>query len=140
MAEPVLKPTPTQDENDRTAEGEHVIDHDHDGSAFEPGGADPASVPHIDSLAPTSGPLPQTFVSVSGRNFTIDSVIVFNGAPLSTAFVSATLVRAELASDAAGSYPVIVRGPAGDSNTALFTFTAARVAAGDDDARGRRRR
>lgn len=30
-----VKPTPTQDENDRAAMGEHVVDKEHDGSELE---------------------------------------------------------------------------------------------------------
>ena len=31
-----IKPTPTQDENDRAAMGEHVVDKEHDGSPYQP--------------------------------------------------------------------------------------------------------
>lgn len=145
MADPAIKPTPTQEENDRTAMGEHVIDHENDGSTFQPGDGPPAPRPNVTFTSPSSGLLPSVAVSVNGQNFTLDSVVVFDGAVLDTAFVSSTVIRTTLTKDAAGDYPLHVRDPAGDSNSVTFTFTVARAAGGDEpsddsQARGRRRR
>jgi len=141
-----LKPTPTQDENDRTRQGEHVIDHEYDGSAFQ-GSGSTTPAPVLDFLSPSSGVLPEAVgVQVNGENFTDDSAVLFDGMPALTNFVSSTVIRATFSSSTAGDYPVIVRSPAGDSSTATFTFTDTRAAGGehhsapDETHRGRRRR
>lgn len=46
------KPTPTQAENDRTASGEHVAEHEDDGSGPDPGLV--VQTRHIDSRRPPS--------------------------------------------------------------------------------------
>jgi hypothetical protein len=140
-----IKPTPTQEENDRTASGEHVIDHEHDGSAPESGGPPPAegAVPVIDSMSPTTGPLPAVSLRIAGQNFTAASVVVFDGEPQATSFNAPAEVVAVFTYDGVpGTYPVLVRDVAGDSNAVSFTFTEGEQtpSAAEMQARGRRRR
>ena len=147
MGDPAIKPTPTQDENDRTAEGEHVVDHEHDGSPYEPGGdgggpEPPASIPVIDSIVPTSGRVPSASLDVIGKNFTPNSVVMFNRSPVTTTLVSATELNAAV-SGSPGTYPVSVNDVTGESNSVDFTFTTGPPSAADEgeaQARGRRRR
>jgi len=120
----VAKPTPTQAEIDLSRTGNGVIDHDYDGSPFQPGIGTPAVVPDITSVSPSTAARPTVALSVNGHNFTLDSAVMFNGVPQPTTFVSPTLIQATVTyGGAAGAYPVIVRDPAGDTNSKTFTFT-----------------
>ena len=143
MADPAIKPTPTQDENDRTAEGEHVVDHEHDGSPYTPGGGGPeppASIPVIDSIVPTSGRVPSASLAVIGENFTSNSVVMFDRSPVATTLVSETELNATV-SGSPGTYPVAVNDVSGESNSVDFTFTTGPPSAADEgEIRGRRRR
>lgn len=142
MAGPAIKPTPTQEENDRARSGEHVIDHEPDGSGDDtgiPGGPPP---PVLNSLAPTQFALPDVSLTITGEGFSVNARIVFDGVPQSTTRDSATQLRTSIVGFAgpAGAYAVLVRDDGGDSNARTFTFVA--PASGDDaeQARGRRRR
>jgi|SRR5262245_16631608 len=148
MADPEIKPTPTQEENDRAAAGEHVIDKEHDGSEYEqappeqPPEPEPDVKPVITSIDPTSGPPPSVApLVVNGQNFTSSAKVWFGGEQKATTVRSATRVDASVHGGVPGDFEVFVRDVAGDSNVVTFTFTT--VAADEQspsDARGRRRR
>lgn len=90
---------------------------------YDTGAVDLAPV--IDYLAPSSAPLgpePQP-ISVGGSNFASNAVIVFDGAPVATEFVSDTMLRASVSAGAAGAFDVLVRDGSIDSNVEMFTFT-----------------
>jgi hypothetical protein len=86
-------------------------------------GSPPTPAPVIDFVAPTSAELPIATVDVGGSNFASTATVVFDGTPVATAYVSDQLLRGTLSAGAAGSYAVLVRDGAVDSNTAMFTFT-----------------
>lgn len=140
------KPTPTQEENDLAAVGENVLNKEPDGSPLDPGVYYPPEIPDfpgpqppfIESINPTSGPLPDVNLQVDGHSFKDDAVVIFDGAAQPTTFVASTRLTASIVgfAGAAGSYDVLVRGEAGDSNVKPFTFTGAE----EVSASGRRRR
>ncbi|MFH0298366.1 IPT/TIG domain-containing protein [Bradyrhizobium sp. 31Argb] len=127
------KPTPTQEENDLAAMGEHVIEKEPDGSPLDPGVPYPPELPNppergvpvIETMSPTTGPLPDVTLQIDGYTFRPDAVIVFDGAPQTTTLVASTRLTTSIVgfAGAAGSYGVLVRDAAGDSNVVQFTFT-----------------
>ncbi|UEM11957.1 hypothetical protein J4G43_047210 [Bradyrhizobium barranii subsp. barranii] len=128
-----VQPTPTQSENDRAAEGEHVVIKEWDGSPVDPNSPDPTQPPggpgvpepEIGTFAPNSGPLPDVDLVVNGGNFTDKSVIVFDGVPQATTMtIAGSELRASIVGFAgpAGDYELFVRDPAGDSRVVTFTF------------------
>src|SRR5208283_340825 len=84
-------------------------------------------VPGVTSLSPTSALVgsSQFTLTVNGSQFNSSSVVQWNGADLTTTFVNANQVTAQVpASDllAAGIFPVTVVNPGGSvSNAATFT-------------------
>jgi hypothetical protein len=117
----------------------------------QPGDSGPhPAVPVIGSISPTTGPLPAVNLRVTGQNFTLDSVVVFDGVARPTTFTSPTDVQSMFNyTGVAGTYQVLVRDVAGSSNTQSFTFTGSRAAdeqspteqsPTDEQARARRRR
>jgi len=98
------------------------------------GGTDPHSLvsvlnpPSIMALAPDSVPVNSVpfIVTVNGSNFGADAVVFWNGAPLSTRFVTSNQLMAVLTSTDlmfAGQVPVYVRTAALNSNTVIFNVT-----------------
>ena len=86
------------------------------------GGPNPPPV--IDYLAPATADLPDPIIiDVGGSNFASTAVVVFDGSPVPTAYISDGVLRATVSAGAAGSYDVLVRDGANDSNIATFTFT-----------------
>lgn len=90
-----------------------------------------AVVPTLASIDPTSAIIggADVVMTVTGDNFTPESVIVFNFGDEPTTYIDgehvSTLVKPSTAGTP-GDYPVYVRQPgAGDSNSATFTFHAA---------------
>jgi uncharacterized delta-60 repeat protein len=89
---------------------------------------EPNPVPTLASLSPSSvvaGSSDFT-LTVTGTNFGSNSVVLFHGTALSTAFVSATQLTAQVPASAvatAGSYDVVVRSPApGGGTSAALAF------------------
>lgn len=136
-----IQPTPTQAELDAIMSGNHPGDLEHDGSPPDPnappwhleegggGGTDPgppSTVPVIDSVSPTSGPLPDAVITVTGQNFT-DNSVIFCGIQRTTTR-SGNQLTATISAQEAGSVTLFVHDDTGDSNTKQFTFTAARRA------------
>jgi len=88
----------------------------------------PATVPTLTSLGTTStasgtGTVSQT---VTGTNFTRQSVIVVNGVPQTTTFTSATSLTAAAVTKkaTAGTWPVVVRtGGVIETAPQIWTFT-----------------
>ena len=68
-------------------------------------------------------------ITATGTGFVSGTSLTFNGAPISTTFLSATSLRGIVPVDALttiGSFPVTAQSPTGDSSNALpFTVTAA---------------
>ncbi|HYL14975.1 MAG TPA: IPT/TIG domain-containing protein [Terriglobales bacterium] len=91
------------------------------GSAFSP--------PTISTLTPNSVPVnsvPFT-ITVNGSNFLTDAIVLWNGTPLSTRFISsnqllASLVQTDITT--VGLIPVFVRTGGLNSNTVDFNVTA----------------
>jgi IPT/TIG domain len=79
--------------------------------------------PAISSLSPSTAVVPGSPLTVNGSDFDASSVIVFNNADLSTTFVSATSLTANLTGQVAGTFDVKVRKGALLSNVSQFTFT-----------------
>jgi hypothetical protein len=86
------------------------------------------SPPSIMALAPDSVPVNSVpfIVTVNGSNFGVDAVVFWNGAPLSTRFVTSNQLMGVLTSTDlmfAGSIPVYVRTGGLNSNTVVFNVT-----------------
>ena len=86
--------------------------------------ASPASPPNLLSLSPSSAPVGTASMNliVSGSGFVNGNVVLWNGSPLPTTFVSGTILRATVGSalfSATGTALVSV----GDSNSLVFTVT-----------------
>src|SRR4051812_37443263 len=107
MATPNWASTPTQYENDLAALGVNTNTHEWDGSPVDPkqsfdptqppgGPAVVTPLPVITTLAPTTGPLPNVDLIVTGTDFAVGSVVVFNRVTLPTTRTSATEVRASV--------------------------------------------
>ena len=111
MARRTWMPTPTQAENDRAAEGEHVIDKEHDGSPIlddsgrerppDPRPPDPEPEPEplppdISSITPTSAPLPDVELIVYASNYDDSASILFDGAAQPTVHVADGVLRAAI--------------------------------------------
>ncbi len=81
------------------------------------------AVPTITGVAPRSAPLPKATFSVNGTNFTANTVVIFDGNPVQTNYVSSTQVRGTVTVQRAGSYSVAVLDRSGRSNVDTFAFT-----------------
>jgi hypothetical protein len=88
---------------------------------YDTGGA--AGAPVIDYVAPATAVLPSVAIDVGGSGFASTAVVVFDGAAVPTNYISETLLRADVSAGAAGSYDVLVRDGAVDSNIVPFAFT-----------------
>lgn len=84
-----------------------------------------ASVAHIDSLSPASGPA-GTVVTLSGSNFGSSTAVRFDGGTVSTSTVqnSSSITFTVPSNIAAGSYRVWVTDDNGASNVVRFNVTA----------------
>lgn len=136
----VVKPTPTQEENDMAAAGVYIERHEWDGSPIQNiYGSSPPELPELPppvGQAPTISSLnPNTAVvggadltmTVNGSGFTPSSVIVWNGGDEPTTYGSASQVSTGVKpSTASGPYtvPIAVRNGDKVSNELPFTFTA----------------
>jgi hypothetical protein len=101
----------------------------------DPAKADPPHIvtapliqPAISTLTPDSVPVDSVpfLMTVNGSDFGTDAVVFFNGAPLSTTFVSSKQVVAQLSAQSlmfAGLAPVYVRTQGFNSNTLDFDVT-----------------
>jgi IPT/TIG domain len=137
-----VKPTPTQEENDLAASGEHVIDKEEDGSPPDTGVDVPpdggggggngnggngggSTALSITSISPTSGALPNVNLTVNGTNFNADCKVLFDGVVLDTTMVSDTQLTATANGAAAGDFNVRVddTNTLTSSNVVQFTFT-----------------
>jgi hypothetical protein len=82
----------------------------------------------IDSISPTSGPLPDVLLTATGQNFTDNSKLVIDGIQQNTAR-NGNQLTASFTGQEAGTINVFVHDDTGDSNTKQFTFTATRTRA-----------
>lgn len=95
-------------------------------------GAEPNAVPMLASLSPnsTAAGSPGFTLNIYGNNFINTSTVLWNGAPRTTTFVSATELRATITADdvdAEGTASVTVVNPApggGSSNSLTFTINS----------------
>ena len=130
LAEPDIKPTPTQAENDLTANGVYVETHEPDGSPIDsgihpdapPDGGTNPPPPTVTSISPTTSQSANQQISVRGTDFTADTKIVFAGTEQTTTFRDATWLQAMVANPGVGFYDVLARGTGGDSNAMQFQF------------------
>lgn len=84
-----------------------------------------AAAPTITSVSPASFPTGAFTITVTGANFVNGSVVLFDGASLTTSFVSATSLTASGNASTAKSVAVTVRNPDGStSNSASVTVTS----------------
>jgi len=104
------------------------------GSGDPPSKGDPHGVsapliqPALASLTPDSVPVDSVpfLMTVNGTDFGLDAIVVFNGTPLNTRFVSSTQLVAQLQAanlELAGLVPVYVRTQGFNSNTLDFNVT-----------------
>jgi len=79
----------------------------------------------INSLSPSTGvQSTQITLQVLGSNFRSGDVIVWNGSPVTTSFVSTAQLNATLTLPATpGAIPVMVRRGSVDTNQVTFTVT-----------------
>ena len=83
---------------------------------------EPGGVPVVTTLSPTQTNTGSQNISVRGTGFTPQSKIVFDGDEMSnTVFKDAGWLQS-VVSAPVGSYDVLVRDTAGDSNALQFTF------------------
>ena len=86
------------------------------------GGA--AAVPVIDSLQPTTAPEGTINMTVTGRNFSAQSVLCYGDVNQDTTVSpDLTQLTATFESGPPGTYDVNVHDPAGDANTMQFVVT-----------------
>jgi hypothetical protein len=82
-------------------------------------------LPAITSVSPSSFPTGPFTLTVNGAGFTPGAVVAFNGAPLSTAFVSSSRLTANGTASAAGPMPIVATMTDGTvSNSVSVTVTA----------------
>ncbi len=84
--------------------------------------------PSITEFVPNSVPVNSVpfFLTVNGTNFGTDAIVIWNGTPLSTTFVSSSQLMAALAANNlmnVGLIPVYVRTGGLNSNTVDFNVT-----------------
>ena len=82
------------------------------------------AMPVIDSIEPTTGPEGTMTLTVTGQNFSPESVLCYGDINQDTTVSpDATQLTATFESGAPGIYDVNVHDPAGDSNTMTFEVT-----------------
>jgi hypothetical protein len=82
-------------------------------------------LPAITSVSPSSFPTGPFTLTVNGADFTPGAVVSFDGAPLSTAFVSSSRLTASGTASSAGAMPVVATMTDGTvSNSVSVTVTA----------------
>jgi uncharacterized protein (DUF1800 family) len=78
-------------------------------------------IPIVTTLTPSGFSEGTTTVTVTGSQFVYGAQILWNGAPVSTTFVSATQLVASIAAPNPGTYPLLVSNPnPGSANSATF--------------------
>jgi hypothetical protein len=80
-------------------------------------------VPTITGVAPSSAPVGAITFSVNGTNFTSAAVVLFDGAPITTAFVSNGQVRGTVTGTVPGTHLVRVQDAGGTTGVEYFSFT-----------------
>ena len=89
----------------------------------------PLLAPVVNSITPSSGPASGgSNVTILGGNFTPDSVITFDGAPVTAfTFVASTMLMASVPAGTPGLADVIVTSPSGASNTLLYEYLPSEI-------------
>jgi hypothetical protein len=88
--------------------------------------ATPNTVPQIDLVSPSSGPVVGgTAVTISGTGFAVGATVTFGGTPASAVVVGSTTINAVSPAHASGAVNVVVTNPGGQNHTLNNGFTYA---------------
>ena len=83
-------------------------------------------IPILNSLTPTAFSEGTTLVEVDGSQFVYGAQISWNGAPISTTFISSTKLLASISAPIPGTYPLLVSNPdPGSANTKTMSVPVA---------------